>query len=355
MPEHSVGEIAEVVGGRVEGHAARRIEGVGTLESAGPRQLSFVANPRYHGYLQRTRAGAVLLTEATRPSAPEETACIVVDDPQVALYHALRFLYPAAAPSAGVHSTASVHPSARIEEGVVVGEFVVVGADAVVGAGSVLRAHVVVGDRCRIGAGTEIHPHAVLYDGVRVGDRCLIHSGARIGRQGFGFVWADGGHRKIPHVGGCTLGDEVEIGANCTIDRGSVGDTVIGSGTKLDAQIQIGHNVRVGRFVIMAAQVGVSGSTTIGDGVVIGGQAGIAGHITIGANARIGAQAGVTASVPEGATYSGYPARPHREALRAQGGLFRLPRLIERVRELERRTFGGERDGGDERTERGED
>jgi UDP-3-O-[3-hydroxymyristoyl] glucosamine N-acyltransferase len=182
------------------------------------------------------------------------------------------------------------------------------------------------------------------YPGTRVGARVTVHAGTRLGSDGFGYVFGDGQHRKIPHVGRCIVHDDVEIGANATIDRGSIDDTVIGAGTKIDNLVQLGHNVRLGRLCLVVSQVGISGSTTVEDGVVIGGQAGVGGHITIGRGARIGGQAGVFGSVPAGETWSGYPARPHREALRAQAALFRLATLL---RPLERLlgTKGGPKPG----------
>ncbi|HEX8392716.1 MAG TPA: UDP-3-O-(3-hydroxymyristoyl)glucosamine N-acyltransferase, partial [Longimicrobium sp.] len=185
-----------------------------------------------------------------------------------------------------------------------------------------------------------LHPHVTLYDGVRVGDRCIVHGGARLGADGFGYVPDAAGLRKMPQVGGCVLEADVEVGANTTIDRGSIGDTVVGRGTKIDNLVMIGHNCRIGRHVIIVSQVGISGSTRVGDGAVLGGQAGVQGHIEIGAGARIGAQAGVTASVDPGVTVSGYPARPHREALRVQAAVFALPRLVERLRALEKIVLG---------------
>jgi UDP-3-O-[3-hydroxymyristoyl] glucosamine N-acyltransferase len=182
-----------------------------------------------------------------------------------------------------------------------------------------------------------IHSQATLYAGVVLGNRCVIHSGARIGKEGFGFVWHDGGHRRIPQVGGCVLGDDVEVGCNTTIDRGSIGDTVVGEGTKIDNLVQVGHNDRLGKHVVLISQVGISGSTTVGDGAVLAGQVGVGGHLSIGAGAKLGGQAGVIGDVPAGATYSGYPARPHREAIRAQGLIFRLHELFRRVRALEER------------------
>lgn len=355
MPELSIAEIAEAVNGRAEGDGTARIRGVAPLETAGPAELSFVANPRYRGYLQRTRAGAVLVPEELGGSAPEGVASIVVADPHVALYRVLRLFHPARAPEGGIHPTAVVDQTATVEDGARIGPYAVVGARSLIRARCSIGAQTVVGADCEIGEGSVLHPHATLYDGVRIGARCVIHSGARLGRDGFGFVWIDGGHRKVPQIGGCVLGDDVEVGANANIDRGSIADTVVGSGAKIDSMVHLGHNVRVGKHVIVVAQVGVSGSTSIGDGAVLGGQAGIGGHLTIGAGARIGAQAGVTASVPEGATYSGYPARPHREALRAQGGLARLPQLIARVRELERAIFGRHDQEEQDRPERGDD
>jgi UDP-3-O-[3-hydroxymyristoyl] glucosamine N-acyltransferase len=175
-----------------------------------------------------------------------------------------------------------------------------------------------------------------------LGRRVAIHSGVRLGSDGFGYVYGDGQHRKIPHVGRCVVEDDVEIGANTTIDRGSIGDTVIGAGTKIDNLVHLGHNVRVGRLCLVMAQVGVSGSATIEDGVILAGQAGVQGHATIGAGARIGGQAGILGDVPAGATFSGYPGRPHKESLRATAALFKLTGMVRGLeRLLERGQSGG--------------
>lgn len=335
MERVTAGAIAAALGSALEGDAERAISGVATLENAQPHELSFVANPKYLPYLQRTRAGAVLVPEALAGSVPEGVARIVVEDPHIAMYEALRLLYPRPRVPGEIHPTAVVHETAELGEGVAVGPYAVVGARSRIGAATTIGAHAVIGEACEIGEACTIHAHATLHEGVTLGARCLIHSGARLGREGFGFVWHEGAHRRVPQVGRCILGDDVEIGANSTVDRGSIGDTVVGSGTKIDNLVHLGHNVRVGRHVIIIAQVGVSGSTSIGDGAVIGGQAGVIGHADIGAGARIGGQAGVIGDVPAGATYSGYPARPHREALRGQGMVARLPELMKRVRDLE--------------------
>ena len=338
MPEMTVAEIADLVSGELIGDGRGRIEAASALESAGPSDLTFVANARYLPYLQRTRAGAVLITRALLPAeSAGGVPLVVVGDPHVAMYRALRALYPAREPEAGIHPTALVAPDAAIGEGSSVGPYAVIGAGASLGARCSVGAHAVVGEGSRIGDRCVLHPRATIHRDVVIGARCVIHTGASVGREGFGFVWMEGGHRRVPQVGGCVLGDDVEIGANSNVDRGSVGDTVIGSGTKIDALVHIGHNVRIGAHVIIIAQVGISGSTTVGDGAIIAGQAGVGGHLSIGAGARIGGQAGVTADVPGGATYSGYPARPHRESLRAQAALFQLPEAMKRMREMERK------------------
>jgi UDP-3-O-[3-hydroxymyristoyl] glucosamine N-acyltransferase len=340
MPELTISEIARLAGGEILGPSGGTVTGVAPLQSAGPEELSFVANPRYLPYLHDCRAGAVLVPVALAERAPERLTRIVVADPHIALYRILPHLYPPTEEVVGIHPTAVVDPTAEIGAGATVSPHVVIGAGTRIGERCSIGAGTVIGDGCILGAETVVYPHVTIYAGVRVGDRCVVHSGARLGRDGFGFVWADGGHRKVPQIGGCVIEDDVEVGCNATIDRGSIGDTVVGRGTKMDNMVHLGHNVQVGRHSLLTAQVGIAGSTRLGDGVVLGGQAGIGGHLEIGAGARVGGQAGVTGDVPAGESYSGYPARPHREALRAQGALFRLPELMKRVKALEKAILG---------------
>lgn len=339
MAELTAAAIAEITGGALTGDPDRRVARVAPLELAGDGDLAFVAHPRYAAYLHATEAGVVLIPSGYDGDVPERITRVAVDDPHIALSRVLPELYPPAPITPSVHPTAVVHSPAEIGDEVDIGPYAVIGEGSVLGRGTRVGAHAVIGAGCRIGPDSVIHPQATLYDGAVLGARCVIHSGARVGKEGFGFVWHEGAHRRIPQVGGCVLGDDVEVGCNTTIDRGSVGDTVIGAGTKIDNLVQVGHNVRVGKHAILISQVGIAGSTSIGDGAILAGQVGVAGHLTIGAGAKLAAQAGVIGDVPAGETWSGYPARPHREAMRSQGVFFKLPDLLRRVRQLEQAIF----------------
>ena len=340
MPELSLAEVARIADGEVEGDAALVVRGVRPLDEAGPDDLSFVAEARYFPYIAASQARALLVARGSDAPLKPGTPVVRVDDPRRALARLLPALYPEHRPPAGVHPTAVVGEGVELAATAWVGPYAVIGDGSTVGERARIGAQVVIGRDCRVGDDALIHPHATLYDGTRVGERAIIHSGARLGADGFGYVPEGGGLAKVPQVGRCVIEADVEVGANTTIDRGSIGDTVVGRGSKVDNLVQIGHNCRLGRSVIVVSQAGISGSTRIGDGAVLGGQSGFQGHITVGAGAKVGAQAGVTASVEPGATVSGYPARPHREAMRAQAALFRLPELVKRIREIERAVFG---------------
>ncbi|MBW3571722.1 MAG: UDP-3-O-(3-hydroxymyristoyl)glucosamine N-acyltransferase [Gemmatimonadetes bacterium] len=360
MPELTIAEVARIVGGEVErGDPQRTVHGVAPLDEAGPRELSFVAEARYYAYIHASRAAAVLVARGAAIQLPDGMAAVRVDDPRRALARVLDALYPPPAAAPGVHATAVLGPGVAVDSTASVGAYAVVGEGTRIGARATVHPHVVIGRGCHVGEDVVIHPHATLYDDVTVGARSVVHSGARLGSDGFGFVPEGDGLKKVPQVGGCRIAEDVEIGANSTIDRGSIGDTTVGRGTKIDNLVQIGHNCRIGSHVIIVSQVGISGSTRVGDGAVLGGQAGVQGHIEIGAGAKVGGQAGVTASVPAGATVSGYPARPHREAMRVQAAVFGLPKLVQRLKALENAVFGrgaqgaragshaDERDGGE--------
>jgi UDP-3-O-[3-hydroxymyristoyl] glucosamine N-acyltransferase len=311
-------EIARLVGGEFDGAHDPEITGVAPIDRASASELSFVAHPKYVAYLADSEAGAILVTETLIPRGSTTLPRIVVGDVHRALATVLTHFHPAPSIGEGVHETA------------------VIGANVRIGAGVRIGAYCVVGDECSIGANTFLYPHVTLYSHVALGERCIVHSGARIGTDGFGYTFVDGQHQKVPQVGGVIVGNDVEIGANTCIDRGSVGPTEIGNGVKIDNLVHIAHNVRIGDLTIVVAQVGISGSTTIGQGVTLAGQAGLQGHITVGDGAIIGGQAGVLGDVPAGAVYSGYPARPHKEAMRAYAALARLPELLKKIRKSER-------------------
>ena len=331
-------EIQQRIGGRRTGSADPEIRGVASLERAGDSDLSFVADPRYLEYLAATRAGALLVaSDLAGRLGDAGLPALVVDDGHRALAEVLGLLYPAPPHQPGVHPTAVVAPDARLGADVRVDAYAVVGGGATIGDRAWIGPHVSVGRGCVVGEAAVLHAHVTLYEGVSVGARSVLHSGVRVGVDGFGYVHVDGAHRKVPQVGTCVIGADVEIGANTTIDRGSIGATEIGDGAKIDNLVHIGHNVRIGPRAIIVAQVGIAGSTQIGRYAVLGGQAGIGGHVRVGDGAQIAGQAGVFGDVPPGAVYSGYPARPHKESLRAQAALFRLPDLLKRLKALERR------------------
>ena len=326
--------VSELVGGELRGDAGAVVSGVAPLDRASAEDVSFLAAPRYAPAAERTRAGVLLVSRELAETATPARATIVVDKPHDAILTLLPRLYVAPTRVPGVHPTARIGRGARIGNGVSIEEYVVIGAGAVVGDGVWIGPHAVVGDGARIGRDCVLYAHSTIYSGSELGERVKVQSGARIGSDGFGYVFRDGAHQPIPHVGRCVLEDDVDVGANTTIDRGSVDDTVIGAGTKIDNLVQIGHNVRIGKLCLIVAQVGISGSVHLEDGAVMGGQSGSAGHLTIGAGARIAARAGVISDVPPGETWSGYPARPHRESLRASSALFKLAGIIKKLERL---------------------
>jgi UDP-3-O-[3-hydroxymyristoyl] glucosamine N-acyltransferase len=326
--------IAALVSGELIGDGTTVVSGVAPLDRAHENELSILSSAKYAPMLADTRAGVVLIDPEFRDVAGKPRARIIVKQPLEKLLSLLPRLYPEISPTAGVAATARIGKGAVIGERVSIGEYVVIGPAATVANGVTIGAHSVVGADAVIGEGARIFPGVTIYPAAEIGARTIVHSGARIGCDGFGYVFREGAHNKIPHVGRCIVGDDVEVGANTTIDRGSIDDTVIGNGTKIDNLVHIAHNVRIGEKCLLIAQVGISGSVTIGDGVILAGQAGIGGHLTIGAGARIGAQAGVFGDIPAGETWSGYPARPHKESLRASAALFKLAGMMRRLEKL---------------------
>jgi UDP-3-O-[3-hydroxymyristoyl] glucosamine N-acyltransferase len=326
--------IAALISGELIGDGSTAISGIAPLDRAQESELSILSSAKYAPMLAGTKAGIVLVDPEFREVAGQPRARIIVKQPLEKLLSLLPRLYPEKAAVPGVAATARLGKGAEIGERVSIGDYAVIGAGAKLGRGATIGAHCVIGDGVSIGEGARLLPGVTIYPGATLGARTIVHSGARIGCDGFGYVFRDGVHSKIPHVGRCLIGDDVEIGANTTIDRGSIDDTVVGNGTKIDNLVHVAHNVRIGQKCLLMAQVGIAGSATIGDGAIIAGQAGISGHVSIGAGARIAAQAGVFGDVPAGESWSGYPARPHRESLRASAALLKLAGMIRRLENL---------------------
>lgn len=297
---------------RSEGDSGRLFSDVGTLEEAGPSHVTFLDNRRYLSAFSTTKAGACLVHPDHAARAPAGLALLLTTEPYRAYARVAAAFHPDPLPASGIHARAIVDPSANLGEGVVVDAGAVIGARAEIGARVWIGPNVVVGEAVAIGEDSRIGAGASVTHAI-IGKRVRIYAGARIGQDGFGFAMGAGGHLKVPQLGRVLIGDDVEIGANTTIDRGSASDTVVGSGTLIDNLVQIGHNVRIGRGCVIVALAGISGSTRFDDFVVVGGQAGFAGHLRIGTGVRVSAQAGVHRDVPAGTEVAGTPAIPFRE------------------------------------------
>jgi UDP-3-O-[3-hydroxymyristoyl] glucosamine N-acyltransferase len=322
----SAEQVAASVGAVLEpGAPACMLSGVAPLQAAQAAHVSFLHNVKYAEALERTRAGAVIISEALRPRVPAGVLALVADDPHLAWAKTALLFHPAPSATPGIHPTAvvaasaSVHASAEVGPHAVVGEAALIGAGCAIGPGAVIGAGVVMGEGCRVGALASIS-HALL------GNRVYVYAGARIGQEGFGFAITPRGFVTVPQLGRVILEDDVEIGANSTVDRGAARDTVIRAGSRIDNLVQIGHNVRIGRGCVLVAQSGVAGSSVLEDFVSVGAQGGISGHVTIGSRARVGAQCGVMSDVAAGADVAGSPAMPVREFFRNVAVLRRLAR-----------------------------
>jgi UDP-3-O-[3-hydroxymyristoyl] glucosamine N-acyltransferase len=327
-------ELAERLGLQLEGDTHARISGIAAPGSAGPEDLIYVDGPRHLESAQRSAAVCVVTAPDTR--IPGKTL-LLHTQPKLAFARIAAILQAPRAIASGIHATAIVDASARLGAGVAVGPYAVVEASAAIGAGTQVGAFCFVGAGCAIGKDCRLHPRVTLYPGVRLGDRVVAHSGAVLGSDGFGYVFGEGRFWPFPQVGELHIADDVEIGANSTIDRGSLGITQIGAGTKLDNLVHVAHNVQIGEHTVIAAQTGISGSSRVGNHVLVGGQVGIAERCEIQDGAILGAQAGIPTgkTIRAKQTVWGTPARP-LEKFKEQYALFsRLPGLAERVRKLE--------------------
>jgi UDP-3-O-[3-hydroxymyristoyl] glucosamine N-acyltransferase len=324
-------EIVERLGGEAIGEVGAPLTGVATLDSAGPDEIAFLANPKYRSRLSSTKAGAVILGPGDRDAA--DMPRIVTDNPYAYYARTVALFHPEPRWSPGIHPFAQVDGSANVDASAEIGAFVVIGAGASIGEGARIGSHCTLGDGVSIGAGTRLHPRVAIYDGCSVGARCVLHSGVVIGADGFGMARDEGRWIKIPQVGAVRIGNDVEVGANTTIDRGALDDTVIADGVKLDNQIQVGHNCAIGAHTVIAGCTGISGSVTIGAHCMIGGGVGFVGHISICDHVTISGFSLITKSITQPGTYtSGLPFMPHAEWLRNAVHLRRLDRIAAAVR-----------------------
>lgn len=344
----TVAELAALAGGAAQGELSHAIEGAAGLSEAGPKDVSFLGNAKYARAAASSKAGCLFLP----PSAGDlQTACknrIFVEDPQYAFSLVLGLL-EATRPRvvAALSPKASLHYEAKLGPNVNIGDFTVVERRAAIGEGTWVGPQCFIGENAKIGRQCRIHPQVVIRENCVVGDRVIIQPGAVIGGDGFGFSTDKntGKHRKIPQIGNVVIQDDVEVGANVTIDRATTGSTVVGAGSKIDNLVMLAHNVRVGRDCLIVSQVGVAGSTTIGDRAILAGQAGLVGHIAIGDGAVIMAQTGIMSDVEKGQMMFGYPARPYREAMRLQVLYGKLPEIYEAIKDIKEKLGIKSKDG----------
>lgn len=336
--EFSVGEIAQLVGGHVEGDASVRVSTVAKIQEGSPGKLCFVANPKYEKFLYSTEASAVIVRKDLDLKEPITATLIRVEDPYQSISVLLEEYEKAVRNRKGIHPSAFIEPSATIGEDVYIGPHVVIGQNVTIGDGCQIHANVVIDDKSAIGNNCLIYSGVQIQRNTQVGDCCIFHSGVVIGSDGFGFApTAEGPFKKIPHVGNVVIGNWVEIGANSTVDRATMGSTILHDGVKLDNLVQVGHNVEIGCNTVIAALTGVSGSTKLGKNCMVGGQVGFVGHITVADGSKFNARTGVIKSIKEpGQAWNGVPAVNFRDSYRIMALIRQLPQMEQRLRDLER-------------------
>lgn len=332
--KRTLGELADLVGGEVRGNAARTVSGVRTLAEAKENDLSYLSQPKYLDAALGSAAGAILASPAVTDKLSQDL--VLVAEPARALCRILPLFAPPRERDPVVHQTAVVAPTAVVDPTAFIGPQCVVGEGSEIGPGVELEASVSIGRDCRVGSGCRLHPRVVLYDRSVLGARCILHSGVVVGGDGFGYASDETGHHKMEHLGRAVLGDDVEVGANSTIDRGVLGDTTIGSGTKIDNLVMVAHNVEVGRGCLLVAQSGIAGSARLGDGVVVAGQSGIIGHVKIGDGVIVATKSAVLGPVEEGEQVAGIPATDLKGWRRQQAIIRKLPDMRSRLLRLER-------------------
>ncbi len=340
MPEYKLSEVGLLLDAEIVGDPAIIINNIAKIEEAKSGDLSFIANPKYLKFAETTNASALIVSR-NFTTARKDIALLKVDDPYFAF---LKIMEKGEAPQketrpCGIHPTSVIDQSAKIGENVYIGPHAVICENSQIGNGSIIHAGVYIGEGSSIGDSVLIYPNVVIRDKCKIGNRVIIHPGVVIGADGFGFVpTKEGNYVKLPQLGGVIIEDDVEIGANTTIDRATIGNTTVHSGTKIDNLVQIAHNVVVGENTVIVAQVGISGSTKVGKNCVIGGQVGMVGHIEIADKVMIGAQSGISKSIKKpGSSFFGSPATDYHESLRNEAAIRQLPELLKEFRELKQK------------------
>lgn len=331
----TVAEIARLLAGEVVGDAALPLKGFAPADRAQPGDLTFAENENYFVRADQSAAAAIII-DGSFVSGQGKTL-IRVANARIAFAKVLPLFFPEPIFAPGIHPTAILPPSAQVDPTAHIGPYCVLGESVRIGARSVLRGGNHVGARCQLGDEVHLFPNVTLYPDTEIGNRVRIHSGTVVGSDGFGYVLDAESHRKVPQIGNVIIRDDVEIGANVTIDRGALGPTVIGKGTKIDNLVQIAHNVTLGEHCLVVSQVGIAGSTKLGNYVILAGQAGLAGHLKIGNRVSVGAQSGVMHNIPDGETWLWTPAQPNRQAKRQMIAIQQLPDLLHRVSDLEKK------------------
>lgn len=334
--EFTAEQIAQLIGGVIEGDAQAKINSFSKIEGGKPGAISFLSNPKYINYIYETQSSVVLVDESLKLDKPVKPTLIRVKNAYDAVAKLMQMYVAMKPKKKGIDSLAYIAPTAKIGKDCYIGPFVAIGPNVVIGDGCVLHPHVTVGENATVGENTEIYSNAVIYHDCKVGNDCIIHAGAVIGADGFGFAPTEDGYEKIPQLGIVQVEDNVEIGANTCIDRSTMGCTYVRKGVKLDNLVQIAHNTDIGANTVMSSQVGVAGSTKVGEWCMFGGQVGIAGHITIGNQVRLGAQSGVPGSLKDGENLIGTPPLPLTNYFRSHAVTKRLPEIYRQINEMQK-------------------
>lgn len=330
-------EIAKLIGGQVVGDSAAVLKNFATIENAGSGDLTFAENEEFFSRAEQSEATAII---ADKRFSSAEKVVIQVPNARIAFAKALALFFPEKQAPAGIHPTAIVAATAKVDPNACVGPYCVIGERVSIGARTLLQCGNFVGDDSKLGEDVNLFPNVTIYQRGEIGNRVRIHANSVIGSDGFGYVQDGPVHRKVPQIGNVVIGDDVEIGAGVTIDRGALGSTVIGKGTKIDNLVQIAHNVHIGEGCLLIAQVGIAGSSKVGNYTILAGQVGVAGHLKIGNQVIVGAKSGVMTDIPDGQKWLWIPAQPDRDVKRQVLAIQRLPELLKRVAELEKKLEG---------------